>query len=99
MHRACWGSTPRHTESVLAFLEHGVDVMTTARDPEYGNGPSRYELQDGMMTPLNMSGMNPLTVGLLEAWEATGAPPPGKLSSWGADAFSSGHQHARHEDL
>ena len=56
MHRACWGSTPRHTESVLAFLEHGVDVMTTARDPEYGNGPSRYEQQDGMMTPLNMSG-------------------------------------------
>ena len=99
MHRACWGSTPVHTESVLAFLEHGVDVMTTALDPEYGNGPSRYELQDGMMTPLNMSGMNPMTVGLLEAWEATGAPPPGKLSSWGADAFSSGHQHARHEDL
>ena len=59
MHRACWGNTPRHTEAVLAFLEHGVDVLTTALDPEFGNGPSRFESQDGMMTPLNMSGSEP----------------------------------------
>lgn len=88
MHRACWGSTPRHTETVLAFLEHGVDVLTTALDPEFGNGPSRFESQDGVMTPLNMSGTNPITMGLLKAWEATGGPPPGDLSSWGTDAFT-----------
>ena len=38
---------------------HGVDVLTAALDPEFGNGPSRFESQDGMMTPLNMSGSEP----------------------------------------
>ena len=33
-----------------------------------------------------------MTIGLLEAWEATGGPPPGDLSSWGTDAFTQG-QH------
>ena len=56
MHRACWGSTVGHTQAVLAFLEHGVDVRTTAKDPDF---PSRFEEQGGMMTPLNMTGSEP----------------------------------------
>jgi len=30
LHRACWGSEQRHTDTVTAFLEHGVDVNTLA---------------------------------------------------------------------
>ena len=56
MHRACWGSTVGHTQAVLAFLEHGVDVRTAAKDPDF---PSRFEEQGGMMTPLNMTGSEP----------------------------------------
>jgi hypothetical protein len=81
MHRACWGTTPKHTESVLVFLEHGVDVLTSADDP---NDSPQFDEQDGMMTPLNMSGTNPMTFGLVQEWENHGRKPAGPMSNWGA---------------
>lgn len=84
MHRACWGTTPKHTESVLRFLEHGVDVLTDAVDP---NESPQFDEQDGRMTPLNMSGTNPMTYGLLEEWEKHGRKPDGPVSYWGADVW------------
>jgi hypothetical protein len=99
MHRSCWGTTPRHTESVIVFLEHGVDVLTSAKDPD--NSP-QYEEQGGMMTPHNMSGTNPMTIGLLREWEKYGRKPEGSMGYWGADAFDSEDvvdATVRHDDL
>lgn len=85
MHRACWGTTPKHTESVLRFLEHGVDVLTDAVDP---NESPQFDEQDGKMFPLNMSGTNPMTFGLLDEWEKHGRKPDGPVSYWGQDAWA-----------
>ena len=71
MHRACWGNTPKHTEAVLVFLNAGVDVLTSAKDPD----------QDGMMTPLEMS-VSATTIGLLESWVETGKEPGGPMGDW-----------------
>ncbi len=96
MHRACWGNTPKHTEAVLVFLEHGVDVLTTAMDPDYP-GSDTFEETGGLMTPLNMSGTNPMTIGLLEEWEKYGHAPMRPMGNWGEDAFLRG-QHASTND-
>ena len=56
MHRACWGNTPKHTESVLAFLEHGVDVSIDAENPD----------GDGRLTALKMAATNPMTSALIQ---------------------------------
>jgi hypothetical protein len=96
MHRACWGNTPKHTEAVIEFLNAGVDVLTSAKDPNYP-GSLTFEDQGGMMTPLNMSGSNPMTIGLLEEWEVTGKKPEGPMGHWGTEAFTKG-QHAHEDD-
>ena len=94
MHRACWGTTPRHTEAVLLFLEAGVPVLTSAKDPDES---TKYDLQDGMMTPLNMSSTNPMTIGLLREWEASGHKPTGDMGDWGQDAFDD--EYTGHDEL
>ena len=75
MHRACSGTTPKHTECVLAFLEHGVDVSIDAADPNE---------EDGRLTPLQMSDTNPLPIGLIQEWQSSGRKPKGAMSEWGA---------------
>ena len=97
MHRACWGNTPKHTEAVLVFLEHGVDCLQTAMDPNYP-GSDTFEETGGLMTPLNMSGTNPMTIGLLEEWEKYGHAPMGPMGNWGEDAYLRG-QHASDNDI
>lgn len=96
MHRACWGNTPKHTEAVLVFLEHGVNVLSTAMDPHFP-GNDKFEETGGLMTPLNMSGSNPMTIGLLEEWENYGHAPMGPMNTWGQDAYTKG-QHASTRD-
>lgn len=88
MHRACWGNTPKHTETVITFLEHGVDVLTTAVDPNYPESDT-FKETGGLMTPLNMSGANPMTLGLLTEWEKHGRAPMGPMQNWGQDAYVS----------
>ena len=84
LHRACWGTKAEHTEAVLAFLKAGVP-LSNARDSERLD--DRGHLTRGVQTPLNMSDGNPMTIGLLKTWEATGSVPLGAVKTWGADAF------------
>ena len=74
-------------------------MLTSAKDPD--NSP-QYEEQGGMMTPHNMSGTNPMTIGLLREWEKYGRKPEGSMGNWGADAFDSEDvvdATVRHDDL
>ena len=87
MHRACWGNTPKHTESVLAFLEHGVDVSIDAENPD----------GDGSLTPLEMAATNPMTTALIQEWQRSGRKPQGAVSEWG-DALDSSDAAGK-EDL
>lgn len=91
MHRACWGSSPKHTESVLVFLEHGVDVSIDAEDPD------QKAAQGNRLTPLDMSEMNPMTVGLIQEWQRSGRKPMGSISDWGEGADDVGDATAKQD--
>lgn len=73
---------------MLAHLEFGVDVNTTAEDPKEEDPAKK------IMTPLEMvekNWANPMTMGLLESWIETGKKPDGAMDTWGSN-----HQNDHH---
>ena len=45
------------------------------------------QLDRYVLIRMDGAGTNPMTMGLLQTWEATGHKPEGTIQTWGADAF------------
>ena len=65
-HRAIWGNTPGHTDTVRVFLEAGAPPNKPTLAAKYGA-----QTQEAWVHPLQMIERNDATRELLEAWGAT----------------------------
>ena len=63
LHRAIWGDTPQHTETVKVILEAGVSPSMIANMIS-----TRPDQQSGPVPPINMVNENEATKALLEEW-------------------------------
>ena len=63
LHRAIWGNTPAHTETVRVFLEAGVSPTAPAAAAKFGA-----QTQEVLVAPLQMVENNDATRRLLQDW-------------------------------